>query len=241
MLGASWKFVDDFLVLFDNAVRKFIENIWKALETGWRQFWDGVAGLFSPAAIGSGFAQVGSQVGKSVLDSVNKIIPELIIQFSRIGKTILDGLWDGISESWERFKDIGKAIWDGFKQVFNLNIGGGEALSWQTLGNRLGFANGGVVPQYFAAGGRPRGTDTIPAWLTPGEFVINRNGASKNPGLVSAINNSGSGIGLEQKLDKLLTLLSSQDNQGDIVVKVDSHEIARAVRKSSEYGFKGIK
>ena len=29
-----------------------------------------------------------------------------------------------------------------------------------------------MVPKYFASGGLNRGTDTVPAMLTPGEFVI---------------------------------------------------------------------
>lgn len=40
----------------------------------------------------------------------------------------------------------------------------------------------------FAAGG-PVGTDTIPAWLTPGEFVVNRAASQANRGLLEAINN----------------------------------------------------
>lgn len=38
------------------------------------------------------------------------------------------------------------------------------------------FATGGLVPQYLAGGGYPfipRGTDTVPAMLTPGEVVLN--------------------------------------------------------------------
>jgi TP901 family phage tail tape measure protein len=42
----------------------------------------------------------------------------------------------------------------------------------------LGLASGGMVPKYFAAGGLSRGTDIIPAMLTPGEFVINKNAAN---------------------------------------------------------------
>jgi hypothetical protein len=42
----------------------------------------------------------------------------------------------------------------------------------------LGIASGGIVPQYLASGGMtrgygPRGTDTVPAYLTPGEMVLN--------------------------------------------------------------------
>jgi hypothetical protein len=49
----------------------------------------------------------------------------------------------------------------------------------QTFGGRQ--AEGGVVPQYMQAGGinwnpgpGPRGTDTVPAWLTPGEMILTK-------------------------------------------------------------------
>jgi len=35
-------------------------------------------------------------------------------------------------------------------------------------------AKGGIVPNYFTAGGFARGTDTVPAMLTPGEFVMSK-------------------------------------------------------------------
>jgi hypothetical protein len=38
-----------------------------------------------------------------------------------------------------------------------------------------GLAMGGLVPKFFAAGGYARGTDRIPAMLTPGEFVVRKN------------------------------------------------------------------
>jgi hypothetical protein len=41
--------------------------------------------------------------------------------------------------------------------------------------NSSHLAHGGLVqPKYFAKGGHVRGTDTIPAMLTPGEFVIKK-------------------------------------------------------------------
>jgi ABC-type transporter Mla subunit MlaD len=53
------------------------------------------------------------------------------------------------------------------------------------------FATGGMV---YASGGRlinfqPRGTDTVPAMLTPGEFVINRDSTQKYKPVLEAINN----------------------------------------------------
>ena len=37
-----------------------------------------------------------------------------------------------------------------------------------------GLSMGGLVPKYFALGGFARGTDTVPAMLTPGEFVMSK-------------------------------------------------------------------
>lgn len=55
-------------------------------------------------------------------------------------------------------------------------------------------ATGGRV-NYLASGGRPRlydmqprGTDTVPAMLTPGEFVVNADATAANLGLLHAIN-----------------------------------------------------
>jgi hypothetical protein len=62
-----------------------------------------------------------------------------------------------------------------------------------------GYENGGVVtPKYLSTGGQlvnyePRGTDTIPAMLSKGEFVVNREATKKNLGLLRAINKSRGG------------------------------------------------
>lgn len=42
-----------------------------------------------------------------------------------------------------------------------------------------GFSNGGMVPKYFADGGYSMGTDTVPAMLTPGEFVIKKSAVDR--------------------------------------------------------------
>ncbi len=49
---------------------------------------------------------------------------------------------------------------------------------------------GGIVPKYFAAGGYGKGTDTIPAMLTPGEFVIQKRAVDMlGTGVMNNINN----------------------------------------------------
>jgi TP901 family phage tail tape measure protein len=47
---------------------------------------------------------------------------------------------------------------------------------------------GGLVPKYFANGGLSKGTDTVPAMLTPGEFVMRKSAVDKFGPLLSAIN-----------------------------------------------------
>jgi plasmid maintenance system killer protein len=55
-----------------------------------------------------------------------------------------------------------------------------NAVKAESLAKRYGYLSaGGMVPKYFAAGGLSRGTDIVPAMLTPGEFVINKNAASE--------------------------------------------------------------
>jgi hypothetical protein len=52
------------------------------------------------------------------------------------------------------------------------------------------MAMGGVVPKYFAAGGYGKGTDTIPAMLTPGEFVVQKRAVDMlGTGVMNSINN----------------------------------------------------
>jgi len=55
------------------------------------------------------------------------------------------------------------------------------------------FASGGIVPKYFSDGGFAKGTDTVPAMLTPGEFVMNRGAVETYAPLLNALN---SGINL---------------------------------------------
>jgi hypothetical protein len=71
------------------------------------------------------------------------------------------------------------------------------------------MATGGLVPKYLSAGGFARGTDTVPAMLTPGEFVVRKfavdkfglnnlksiNNGTFNPGNnVSSVNNNSNSV-----------------------------------------------
>ncbi len=50
------------------------------------------------------------------------------------------------------------------------NLSGGSYFS----SNWTGKSSGGLIPKYLAAGGFAKGTDIVPAMLTPGEFVMSK-------------------------------------------------------------------
>ena len=70
--------------------------------------------------------------------------------------------------------------------------GGGSNLLMLSSGGMVPryMASGGMVPKYFAVGGMSRGTDTVPAMLTPGEFVMNKNASKAFGPQLAAMNSS---------------------------------------------------
>jgi hypothetical protein len=62
-------------------------------------------------------------------------------------------------------------------------------MSDEVIATKLGLAKGGFVPKYFGAGGFANGTDTVPAMLTPGEFVVRKNVADQYGAFLQSLNN----------------------------------------------------
>lgn len=138
--------------------------------------------------------------------------------FYRFGVRIFDGLWDWIVGYWDQFTNIGRNIAVGlWNAIIKFNWGGlvggggGGGGSGGTLGKYTGIhlATGGIVAGYFADGGllgsanrvdtiyasngvfTPRGTDTVPAMLTPGEFVVTAGATNGNLDALKSLNQTG--------------------------------------------------
>lgn len=164
---------------------------WESIKNGARDAFDAVINFFKelPQKIMYyvSFA-LGWAVGQFLL------FPQHAIEgFKRFGQLLMD-TWNFIKEdSFRRVKDIVNGIaeyWQGladrivnsFKAVpgrlKDAMAGVGQGLKNAGSGfvagfkNALGFAQGGVV--YASGGFVSRGTDTVPAMLTPGEMVLNR-------------------------------------------------------------------
>lgn len=125
----------------------------------------------------------------------------------KFGKDVVSGFSEGISNMSSsisnqitmmygystRFTDLGQYLGSAFKNAFNnqsgnINTGGTNTpkvnIGNESIGNNMKFAKGG--PVYLKRGGqpivmKPSGTDTVPAMLTPGEYVMKRS-AVKNAG-----------------------------------------------------------
>jgi TP901 family phage tail tape measure protein len=77
-------------------------------------------------------------------------------------------------------------------QIFTTVGAGGAKITtpWDTGAGQLRRSMGGIVPKYFATGGFSRGTDTIPAMLTAGEYVVRKSAVdSLGVGNMNSINN----------------------------------------------------
>jgi hypothetical protein len=120
---------------------------------------------------------------------------------------------------FDPMKDALNGLADAFK-----NPAGAAKKAGNSVGEILGlpgYASGGIVSgtiQRFAAGGT---TDTVPAMLTPGEMVINRDATQKNLGLLQAIN-SGSSVGAG-------TTIHLTVNGGFLGDEASARQLARAI------------
>jgi hypothetical protein len=88
--------------------------------------------------------------------------------------------------------NIGTKNSDGSTNIGPIAVGGSSGISvnWQHGGHVVpkGVMRNGTL--YAAGGAKAIGTDTVPAMLTPGEFVVNRQATRNNLGLLSFINST---------------------------------------------------
>jgi TP901 family phage tail tape measure protein len=95
----------------------------------------------------------------------------------------------------------------------------------------VGRARGGMI--YAQDGGhmvnfQPKGTDTIPAMLTPGEFVVNKKATAKNMGLLKAINNGAKGYsrgGVVYLAEGGMAGLSKEEIEANIAQRIKEQQL----------------
>jgi TP901 family phage tail tape measure protein len=87
----------------------------------------------------------------------------------------------------------------------------------QAMANRnpIKRAFGGFVPKYFAKGGMAIGSDTIPAMLTPGEFIVNRSAASAYGPMLKTLNESKYPSMLGQDSSPIVPIVNNSTSLSD--------------------------
>lgn len=133
---------------------------------------------------------------------INSIGPAFSQFFSNIGPGIynaLVGLFDAIVEPLkvvfdpllEAIRPLTDAVMSLFDAVSNSGNLGGKGGGKGLIAETFGFAKGGIV--YAAQGTLARGTDTVPAMLTPGELVVPRDMVSELGAYLSAQRDTSGG------------------------------------------------
>ena len=123
-------------------------------------------------------------------DSVESGVSKLVEKISKVGNNFI--------QSGRSFQSGADSTNQGSKNIlssslkFNSGVG-----NFSNSANKISKAsknNSSPMVRRFSDGGfTPKGTDTVPAMLTPGEFVINAGATAKHGDLLSAIN-SGKNI-----------------------------------------------
>lgn len=122
-------------------------------------------------------AKEASKAANEIVKEQERAAKELNAENQRVRKE-LDSLINGFQSLTPLFK--GPLVRYGLNMMAK-NIGFKQPKA---------MSNGGSV-SYLADGGsamKPKGTDTQPAMLTPGEFVVNKKATEKNRGLLESIN-----------------------------------------------------
>ena len=112
-----------------------------------------------------------------------------------------------VEEAKGGFVEALKGIWDAVVSVYNsardfisgLFTGGNNKPESQKQGFIPAFSTGGIIPEYHSqglgVGWKSRGTDTVPAMLTPGEYVLRKKAVdSLGLGFLNNLNKFGSNM-----------------------------------------------
>lgn len=120
---------------------------------------------------GKDFTSVGNKWGSDIVSGFKNKVSEISSVVSNLATTISQN---------GSFATAGSTLGNSFINAFNNAIAN---LDIPDLPKAEGKAKGGLITQYFSKGGwnvfKPKGTDTVPAMLTPGEFVIKKKAVEK--------------------------------------------------------------
>jgi len=161
------------------------------------------------------FAGVWEGIKEKVSAGIEAVKNAILNPFEFIKSTIM-GIWDSIvgtiTGAVEKIKNAINWVLDKFRGAKKETSDPFVGPTLPSRGASGGWAGGGIIPSYFASGGVARGTDTVPAMLTPGELILNKaqqKNLSSNMGGVT-INISGNFVGNEDEAIRFGNIIAKQ-------------------------------
>ena len=117
----------------------------------------------------SGISNIGDEISKYVSELSAETISTKYINAAQAEQYIIDQKINSLG--------LGPKYAGMLKGSLGMAFGGAvPKVRYEPIPSQIqGYNRGGVIPKYFVAGGYSRGSDTVPAMLTPGEFVVRRN------------------------------------------------------------------
>ena len=124
-----------------------------------------VVATLAPEKVVSGFSKILDGTDLTFFDQLSMKGIDFRVVSSEVEKT----LTDIVTRAAEQKATIGKVL--PFLGEGHVTSRGRKVGRFDEM---IAMATGGLVPNYFGAGGFAIGTDTVPAMLTPGEFVMSK-------------------------------------------------------------------
>jgi TP901 family phage tail tape measure protein len=97
----------------------------------------------------------------------------------------------------------------------------------------VGKMYGGEITKYMAFGGRAVGSDTIPAMLTPGEFIVNKSAASRHGAMLKSLNESKYPSMLGQRSTSTVPIVSNSSSISDNSTAVYNYSLGFNINGST--------
>lgn len=163
-------------------IKEFATNLWEGLKGAFTLFIEGIKLVWNTGL------NVLRSIGEVAWSGIKLVFGgawDVLVGMFNLGKDIISGSW---GDMWSTLSSAATVAWDAVKVVvrdsvnwvidkINAMIAAVNGITGKVKGPQLplipalNFATGGVVPGIDF---RRRGTDTVPAMLTPGERVLTR-------------------------------------------------------------------
>lgn len=191
------------------------------------------------------FADIGKKIAEGINDAISKIDAEKVINaIESFCNSIFSAIWNGLSNLdwaalgnllWDIISKLGSDLWDWLVGIFSGGSSGGS----RSVSTNRSKTRSAVAPQMAKSTITYAGAFAKGGVVGDGQlFLANENGAeligSDGRGNTAVVNNSQiisavvSGVKQAMTEVMLMTQKTGDASGGDIVLMVDSEEIARA-------------